>query len=451
MIATVCVAAQDTQKTIKIGMDMDYPPFSFLDKNTPVGLNVDVIQELNRYSPQELDVALDTWSTVLSNLNSGKIDAVSGILYTEERAKIYDFTRPYSMEPAVVFVSKTTNASSIQDLYNKKLANLKDDYLAENMMSNNGVWGSVENYDTYTEVFSSLETGKADFAIAPYSLGMEIINKHGYHNVTPIGSTVSTYQYRIAVKKGNTELVNMLNVAIDKMRETDFPDKNRQKWIKYRNDGASWSDFLKFSLYILIPAIILILIIDVYILKREITRKTILLQDRNEELTKLAMLDPGTELYNRRRFYELAEREFSKAKKSGSTFGLLMVDIDWFKKINDTFGHDVGDQVISHFAQECKSYFRNNDVICRFGGEEFIILLPMTPEERTIKVAERIRDVINHDEIMIPDGRIVSYTISIGVATFKRSDEVLEQTIKRADSALYQAKEEGRNRIVMSS
>lgn len=448
MMIGLSASAAQTPETIKIGLDIDYPPFSFIDKEIPVGFDVDVIKELNQHSPQTIDIVLDNWSAVLANLNSGKIDAIGGIIYTEERAKIYDFTRPYNFEPAVIFISKKTRAASIQDLYDKKMANLKDDSLAENVVRNNGLSALVESYDTYTEVFLSLEAEKADFAIAPYSLGMEIINKYGYHNITPMGPNVYTYQYRMAVKKGNTEVVTILNMAIDKMRETDFIGKSKGKWIKYKNDDISLADFVKYTVYIFVPIIIVILILAVTILKREIARKTMLLQERNEELTKLAMLDPGTELYNRRSFYELAGHEFANSKISGHIFGLLMIDIDWFKKINDTYGHDVGDQVILHFAQKCKKYFRNRDVVCRFGGEEFIILLPMTGEEEVIKVAERIRKLISEDEIMIAGGKMVKYTISIGVAIFNMSDEKIEHIVKRADNALYKAKEAGRNQIV---
>lgn len=447
MISLSTLAHQSNEK-IKIGLEMDYPPFSFFNKTVPDGFDVDVIKEMNQHSPKKMEIVLDTWSAVLADLDSDKIDAIGGILYSEERAKIYDFTRPYNFEPAVVFISKKTAANNIEDLYDKKMANLKGDALIENVIRTNGLSVVFESYDTYGEIFVNLETGKNDFTIAPYSVGMEIINQSGYHNVKPIGTNIYTYQYRMAVKKGNIEVVNALNEAIDKMRETEFMDKNKEKWIKYKNDGISLIDFIKYTLYILVPIIIIILVLAVTILKREIARKTMLLQERNQELTKLAMLDPGTELYNRRRFYELADREFLNAKKSGNKFGLLMIDIDWFKKINDTYGHSVGDQVIIDFAQKCKQYFRTRDVICRFGGEEFIILLPMTGEERVSKIAERIRMVASEDEIIISDGQIVKYTISIGATTFTMHDEKFEQIVKRADDALYQAKEAGRNQIV---
>lgn len=448
MMTSVSALAHQSKERITIGLDMDYPPFSFFNKTVPAGFDVDVIKEMNQHSSQKMEVTLDTWSAVLADLNSDKIDAIGGILYSEERAKIYDFTRPYNFEPAVVFISKKTTASSIEDLYDKKMANLKGDALIENVIRTNGLSVVFESYDTYREIFVSLETGKNDFTIAPYSLGMEIINQYGYHNVKPIGTNIYTYQYRMAVKKGNIEVVNVLNEAIDKMRETNFTDKNKEKWIKYKNDGISLMEFIKYTLYIVVPIVMIILVLAVYILKREIARKTMLLQKQNQELTKLAMLDPGTELYNRRRFYELAEREFLNAKKSGKKFGLLMIDIDWFKKINDTYGHNVGDQVITDFAQKCRQCFRTRDVICRFGGEEFIILLPMTEEARVSKIAERIRMIVSEEEIIIPDGQSVKYTISIGATTFTMHDEEFEQIVKRADDALYQAKEAGRNQII---
>lgn len=451
MTILIYVAAQGTQKIIIVGMDRDYPPFSFFKKTTPVGLDVDVVQEINKYSPQKIELVLDTWGTILSKFDSDKIDVISGILYTEERGKIYDFTMPYNVEPAVVFISKNTMATSLQDLYGTKVATIKGEPIAENIIRSNGFSAILESYDTYTEVFANLETGKNDFAIAPYALGMEIINKYGYHNIVPMGPNIATYQYRMAVKKGNNEILMMLNEAIEKMRETDFNDKNQHKWIKYKNYGSLGIDIFKFILYVFVPIVILILLVAVYILKREIARKTLLLQERNEELTKLAMLDPGTELYNRRRFYELGGSEFANAKKSGDLFGLLMVDIDFFKRINDKYGHDIGDQVILHFAQSCKQYFRSKDIICRFGGEEFIILLPMITEDGIIKVAERMRKSINETEVVISDGRTVRYTISIGVAIFRVSDERIEEIVKRADNALYKAKRKGRNQVVFTN
>jgi len=201
MIVSVGVLAQQTQMPIRLGFDIDYPPFSFVDKAAPVGFDVDVVRELNQYSQQKIEIVLDTWSIVQADLNTGKIDAVGGILYTEERAKIYDFTIPYNYEPAVVFISKKTMANSIQDLQNKKLADIKGDPLAENILRNNGLLAVVDSDPTYTEVFFSLEKGKNDFTIVPYSLGMEIIKKNGYNNVISMGPNVATCQYRMAVKK----------------------------------------------------------------------------------------------------------------------------------------------------------------------------------------------------------------------------------------------------------
>lgn len=447
LLISVSIFAQYTQKPIKIGMDEDYPPFSFFDKAVPTGFDVDIIEELNRYSPQKVEVVLDSWAQVLIALDNGDIDAIGGILYTEERAKRYDFTKPYNFEPAVIFVSKKAKITSMQDLYDKKMTALKDDFFAENIIRDSGIKVIVATCDTSTGVFSNLETGQADFTIAPYSLGMEIIHKQGYKNVVSMGPNISTYQYRIAVRKGDAEVLNALNMAIEKIQETNFKEKNKQKWIKYKNDGITWIEILTFILYVFIPVIILILILAVYILKREIARKTMLLQAQNEELTKLAMLDPGTELYNRRKFYELAKQEFAGSKQSGKSFGLLMIDLDWFKKINDAYGHDVGDLVITHFAQMCKKYFRKDDVVCRFGGEEFIVLLPMSEEAEVITIAEGMRRLINEDEIIFDEGNSVKYTISIGIAMFKDSDEKIQEIIKRADNALYKAKDAGRNQV----
>ncbi|MGI0483582.1 diguanylate cyclase [Geminocystis sp. CENA526] len=165
------------------------------------------------------------------------------------------------------------------------------------------------------------------------------------------------------------------------------------------------------------------------------------------ELEKLAKTDDLTGISNRRNFIALAQREFNLAQRQKRFFSLLILDIDYFKTINDTYGHPIGDKVIQFVANKCIESVRKEDLCARWGGEEFIIFLSETDLEGAIMVANRIRMGVDQETIEIEDHQI-NVTVSIGVSVYNNDDVSVNQTISRGDMALYQAKNEGRNRVV---
>jgi diguanylate cyclase (GGDEF)-like protein len=166
------------------------------------------------------------------------------------------------------------------------------------------------------------------------------------------------------------------------------------------------------------------------------------------ETERLAITDGLTGLYNRRHIIQLAEKELERAKRYHHPLSLILFDVDRFKNINDTYGHPAGDKVLMNIAQYCLSRMRTTDIFGRFGGEEFLVLLPETDRESAIVVAERLRQEIEFLRVNT-DERQISITISIGVVTYtSRKNISLEELMKRLDHALYAAKHEGRNRVV---
>lgn len=166
------------------------------------------------------------------------------------------------------------------------------------------------------------------------------------------------------------------------------------------------------------------------------------------KLNKLANYDVLTQVYNRRRLMEEAEKELNKAKSSKNCISVLMIDIDHFKKVNDKYGHLAGDKVIKAITKACKDNLRRDDVIGRYGGEEFIIILPNTEKKDAVKIAERIRVYIN--ELIIEFNKEkINVTVSIGVAcAIIRNDKInIEKIINEADKGLYYAKNNGRNQL----
>lgn len=164
------------------------------------------------------------------------------------------------------------------------------------------------------------------------------------------------------------------------------------------------------------------------------------------DLARLAATDPLTGAPNRRYFFEKAKLEVARVKRFGASASVVMIDIDRFKAINDTHGHAVGDQALRSLAQTCQKALRAIDIFARFGGEEFILLLPETDLAGAWRVAEKLR--LSLSDIPIELGEIkISLTASFGVAEVWPNDETIDGAIDRADTALYEAKHAGRNRV----
>ncbi len=172
------------------------------------------------------------------------------------------------------------------------------------------------------------------------------------------------------------------------------------------------------------------------------------LKKRTEEVERLSITDPLTQVYNRRYFNEQLPKLLQAGRRHGRPLSLIMTDIDHFKKINDTYGHQTGDTVLQHFAALLKGSLRSLDWVARFGGEEFVVVLPETDTEAAAVVAERLRLLTAHSSVDSSKGP-VRMTASFGV-TGVPGDMVdtvsLEALVAAADAALYRAKENGRNR-----
>jgi c-di-GMP phosphodiesterase len=172
------------------------------------------------------------------------------------------------------------------------------------------------------------------------------------------------------------------------------------------------------------------------------------LETLQNELKSLSITDSLTTLYNRRYFDEISEKIFHLASRNDGNLSSIMVDIDKFKMINDTYGHSFGDIVLREISAILKNSLRKSDFICRYGGEEFVILLPETNKQNAIFIAEEIRQKIESYMFNLDDGKTLHCTVSLGISEYANErDHSISQIIKRADIALYNAKSNGRNRV----
>jgi len=163
------------------------------------------------------------------------------------------------------------------------------------------------------------------------------------------------------------------------------------------------------------------------------------------EVQRLAITDGLTGTYNRRHFFELAEHELNRASRFGHPVSAILLDVDHFKQVNDTYGHAAGDQVLRVLAERCGESIRDIDILGRYGGEEFAIILPATDLSGARNVAERLRQCIS-DVPVLTDRGDITITISVGVAS---NDQDVAALLNRADAAMYAAKQAGRNRVAV--
>ena len=189
---------------------------------------------------------------------------------------------------------------------------------------------------------------------------------------------------------------------------------------------------------------ILVITVEVYVVLYVYTNT---INRQTEALKVMASIDPLTAVNNRHVFESVGENLFLNAQRYGRSFSVLLIDIDWFKKINDNYGHLVGDITLKNIAQLLKNNIRNVDIIARYGGEEFIILLPELSKSEAETLANKLRNkvancIIQQDDISF------NCTVSIGVAEYRKSSSTFTDIIDEADKALYVAKDQGRNCVV---
>jgi diguanylate cyclase (GGDEF)-like protein len=173
------------------------------------------------------------------------------------------------------------------------------------------------------------------------------------------------------------------------------------------------------------------------------------LRQKNVELHEISITDSLTRLYNRKHLMETLDREVTRSERYSHPFSLLIIDIDHFKKYNDTYGHLAGDEVLRRLASVFKETIRSSDYAARYGGEEFIIILPEISPEQGVEAAERIRRKVGEQRFE-GDGEAIEVTISVGVASYPENGKDAETVIRNADEALYEAKKLGRNQVILA-
>ena len=269
---------------------------------------------------------------------------------------------------------------------------------------------------------------------------------HELRPLAKIAPTAGFFTYGEIFHRNNTNV--LLNVSLTMLALSENDDRKVKNTLEKSNtddEKTETNNLFTDKHYLVLDA--LTNLSETIIQELEETNQALL--GIQQKLKDQARRDHLTNLYNRRYFFELAENIISASARQNTNFSLIAIDVDKFKKINDTYGHGIGDRVLTIIADLILRNIRDVDIIARFGGEEFVLMLPFTDTQGAVETAERLRNEFQNFSVPVDGDKAVHFTASFGICNFSVSEDVsLEEVINNADCALYQAKKTGRNKVV---
>ena len=454
---------------IRVANETDWPPFDFVEYGKPKGFAIDYISLLAKKIGIKIDYVNGySWAELLELFNQKKIDVMPSLYRNPKREKYTLYTKPYYRGKLGIFIN--TDSDSIvskKNLSRKKVA----------MQKSNGSITIVQQQfpkldliklSNNIELVQSLATKKVDAIIGNPIMFYYHGKEEQIHNIKLLDyinmgqSQQLNTSLHIGIRKDWSIFHQIITKTMDSISDDEFT-KIEKKWTSINVvDPIDWK-FIN-QIIGLIIATFLFLLWNNKKLKRMVELKTIELKKLNKnlefkvksrtddllklnlELKELAHTDSLTGAYNRRYFFDHAKHTVELIKREKTTLSIAMIDIDKFKNINDTYGHDIGDQIIQSLVQEISNSLRASDIFARWGGEEFLILFPHTTLQGALILTEKIRKTVEN----CSNAKDIKFTVSIGVSEFNENEVDIENIIKRADIALYKAKNNGRNRVEYS-
>lgn len=424
----------NSKHSLKMCIDPFWYPIEFMKDGKISGITSD----LKRYFEEKIQINIDVvptnnWNESLDFIKDKKCDIISSISPSYDRMSYLNFTKPILTLPIVVTTQKDKPfLRDISLLKNEKIAILKGHFIAE----------YIKDYFPYLKIVE----------VASMNEGLYLVEQgevYGYiDNALVLSSTIQKefsnslkigFRFDILdeISIGTRNDEPILNDIFSRLVD-DLDETKKQEFLN------NWTIITEQVGWFSLKEIIFLVIFTTTIFGGLIfyQRKLKIL---NKKLKKLYLTDKLTGLYNRFKIdKELSSQKDNIDRNDSYSCGLILIDIDYFKSINDTLGHLVGDCILKDISKLLKNNLRKTDIIGRWGGEEFLIILPFTSKDIAKKVAENLRVLIEENNFSYKMNRKI--TISIGVTEFSKSKSV-EDTLLLVDNLLYKAKENGRNRV----
>jgi len=428
----------ESKKEIKVCADPNWMPFEKIKEGKLIGMSADYLKLLQTQLniPFTL-VPTQDWMESIEFAKARKCDIFSLAMKTPSRKKYMNFTTPHLSIPLVI-------ATSHDKLF---ITNFKD--------SLEHTFGAVKGY-AFTELLKLKYPSLKIIEYKNTQEGLEAVD-HGeiygfidnlstlaYHlqkkylgSLKITGRIGQDWELGIGVRNDKPLLLSVLNKAIKNV------DEKQKQRILNTWTSITYEESTNYSLFWKVFIVAFLILLVILYRYREIKKYNAELTKLNKELEKLSVTDSLTELFNRRFLDNILQNEYERAQRYENTFSLILIDIDNFKQVNDIYGHDKGDHVLKNIAAILKEHSRANDILGRWGGEEFMVVCQNSTQEAALTVAEKMRMHIQSHNFKL-DREV---TASFGVLEYHPT-ESYHWHITSVDKALYEAKDDGKNKIV---
>lgn len=430
---------------IKLCIDPDWMPFEKRDENgNYTGISADFMDLIKQKISNRFEIVkTNNWSESLSFIEQHKCDILPLAMQTPSRTRYLNFTDPYLIIPNVVATSiNAPFMNSIDDILDKPLGAVRG-YSITEMLKRTYPGINIVEVDNEESGIRKLQNGEIyGFIGTMATIGYQI-QKQRIVDIKISGRIKGDWELGVAVRKDDNILFSIFKKLVNSVTEEE-KRTILNKWLSVKYDQG-----FNYQLFWKIMAIVLIFVIMTlfWISKtKKLNRK---LQSVNEQLRMLSERDGLTSLYNRRYLTAHGESTFSICKRNNIGFYVAIIDIDHFKKINDTYGHLMGDECLRSISGVLTSYFhRQSDTVARFGGEEFAIICTNDEADFLVESLECIRKEVE-TRCVAYDNQSAQFTLSAGYyGKIPEMTDTFDEFLSRADEALYKAKRTGRNKIV---
>jgi|GEM_PF-1306891 len=423
------------------------------------GFAVDLFEEIAKNIGIKYHyVEVSGWHEFWILFHEGKIDIIPDIGITDKRKKFVLFSHP----------SNTFEVKIYKRVYSKHLKSLNDfDYKIVAVVGDNiGIHLinkypniSLKVYENRFDAFYALLAGEVDGFCYPKPLIEYTLKKLNLKDkIEALDENIYEIKRAIGVAPIHKELIEKINESFEQLKKNGIYDKIYKKWFgKEKLIELSYEQMVYMAIIMLLGIGGLLSLTIFYsirkkwlmtedVLIQELDIRTKDLQEAYDKLEQLATIDTLTGVFNRRHFFNIAKQYLEIAKRNKSELCVVSFDLDKFKNINDTYGHQAGDKVLIEFTNIVNHFMRKSDIFGRIGGEEFVSIMQNTTIKDAIIVCEKIRKKVENSSIEYKED-IIDFSVSIGIVELS-SETSIDELLEKSDIALYKAKENGRNMIV---
>lgn len=430
---------------VNVGIEVKWPPFEFVDEQGQMrGINIDVYRLLKERTGLEFNfVPFESWQQTLDNLEQGQIDLVAGMTSTPERQQTFAFSQQYWEMPWVALYSnKLGEKNRLKDFKGQRVALTKGNHLTSYVRANYPEL-TLLLVDNAEEGYLALQQNKADAVLEPLASASEYYKRETLKLLSmSVLEDLPLDSSSIASLKANEELISIINKGLAKI-DTEEKNEIYERWFDLTiTTGLDKNYVVRIASQIggFVVIIILIIIIWNRRLYKEIRQR----EKLEKEMKHLATHDSLTGLPNRNLLKDRISQAIAIHQRQNKKMAVLFIDLDGFKNINDSYGHDVGDELLITLGQRLTNCVRKSDTLARFGGDEFVLLLTgLNSKKEAGFIAEKILK-ITEQPFSLSSGQS-HVGCSIGVAMYPDDGQDEVELLKIADTLMYRVKASGKH------